>query len=541
MKITEPQKLSTSFTKRWEKYRALYLTRERRELIYSIILLILFWGAAGYLEIFELIYELTRRYEDYEVDEFFAILLVLPIVGGIFTFRRMLDLRREMFANVTYEHRMERMALYDSLTGMANRLQLQERLEMEITRAGQDSHPIAVLMIDLDRFKNVNDTMGHHVGDELLRQVSERIGTIVRKVDLAARFGGDEFVVVQTSEKQPDGASTLASRIISKLATPFIIKGQEISISCSIGISINNSSKSTPADLLRASDIALYRAKNSGRNRFTFFEVEMELEVLNKRQDEQDLRAALRDGQLGLVYQPIVRLGQPPQLVGYEALLRWHHPRRGLVSPAEFVPLAEECGLIREIGLWVITTACTKASTWPEHLSIAVNVSPSQIKTEGSITEIIRSIRSTGVSPHRVHIEITEDVLIDDPESAMGFLSLLREEGIAVVMDDFGTGYSSLGYLRRFPFDKVKIDRSFVIGTINNKEDRAIVKAISYIGQAMNLPTIGEGVESMEHLLFLMDSKCTEAQGFLLGRPMTEPDHSINYQEFLHPMTTDSK
>ncbi len=507
----------------------LYRTRERGELIGLTILCIVLWVVAANVDAFEEIYEITRAYESYEIDEFITLLVLLPLFVAIFAVRRMVDLRFYINKVIKSECRVAHMALHDSLTGLPNRLFLHQQLKREIERLKRTHGAVAVMMIDLDRFKDVNDIYGHGAGDALLMDVAARIRDIVRKTDIAARFGGDEFVIVQVDSSQPNSAGVLAQRLINALEQPFNIYDKEIRIGCSIGIAVGRGWVRTAEDLIRCADMAVYRVKESGRNHFAFFEENMEEQLRRKQELEQSLRIALQDGQFALHFQPIVDLEKPVSLLGFEALLRWQHPERGLVPPSEFVPIAEETGAIIDIGRWVIRAACETAAKWPDHLKVAINISPIQFRQGDIVQDFDTTFSRTGIDPKRVQVEITETSLIENADIARNIISALKDRGIQVVMDDFGTGYSSLGYLRSFPIDKIKIDRSFVSGAVSNAEDRAIVQAVVDIGRALGLRTTGEGAEDEQTLALLLQKGCSEAQGYYLGRPTDAPNTGSDY------------
>jgi len=421
--------------------------------------------------------------------------------------------------------RVAQEARTDSLTLLGNRLMLRERLA-EALRGRTDDDVIAVLAIDLDRFKAVNDTLGHDIGDALLRVVAQRIGSAIGKDDIAARFGGDEFCVVQIGQSQPNAAATLAKRLVDLLGRSYLLEGHLINIGASVGVALCPTDGDDDGTILKNADLALYRAKTEGRARFCFFEPAMDAQMQARRDLEIDLRRALAHREFSLVYQPQYNL-QSRQITGFEALLRWNSARRGMVSPAEFIPLAEEIGLIVPIGEWVLRTACGEAAKWPEPLDIAVNVSAVQFGA-GLAATVISALAESGLDPGRLDLEITESVLIGDHQSALHVLQNLRELGVRVSMDDFGTGYSSLSYLRSFPFDKIKIDQSFVRGSTDDPSGMAIVRAIAALGKSLGMTTTAEGVETEEQLARILADGCTDVQGYLISRPL-QPDRIARF------------
>jgi diguanylate cyclase (GGDEF)-like protein len=376
---------------------------------------------------------------------------------------------------------------------------------------------MAVLYIDLDHFKDVNDTFGHPIGDVLLRQVSERLRGCVRPSDAVARLGGDEFAVIQTAANQPVSATAMANRIIKELALPFDLDGHQAIIGASIGISVAPDDGDDADGLLKKADMALYRSKEDGRGIYSFFEPEMDARMQRRRALELDLRKAISLNQFEVHYQPLLNL-QNNEISGFEALVRWRHPERGMVQPNDFIPLAEETGLIGPIGNWVLNQACSDALKWPDHVKIAVNLSPVQFN-KTLVLDVISALAKSGLAPSRLELEITETVLMQDTDSAIAMLNQLRDLGVRIAMDDFGTGYSSLGYLRKFPFDKIKIDRSFIADMDEKADSIAIVRAVTGLGATLGISTTAEGVETVEQLRQLRQEGCTEAQGFLISKP----------------------
>ncbi|MGH6794740.1 MAG: putative bifunctional diguanylate cyclase/phosphodiesterase [Methylocella sp.] len=375
------------------------------------------------------------------------------------------------------------------------------------------------LCLDLDQFKNVNDTLGHPAGDKLLVAVAERLRTCLRDCDMAARFGGDEFAVLQTGLAGPHEAGALADRIVAQLSEPFDIDGQQALIGASAGIALAPADGETSEQLLGNADIALYQAKEGGRGVVRFFEPSMDAHLRARRTLELDLRNALAAGELEVYYQPLVTL-EIGVISGFEALLRWHHHQRGMVYPAQFIPLAEEIGLIVPIGEWVLGQACAEAAAWPDGLKVAVNLSPVQFKKGNFIQAVISTLQSTGLPAARLELEITESILLEESKTNLATLHRLRALGVGISMDDFGTGYSGLSYLRSFPFDKIKIDRSFIAALGESGDCRAIVRAITNLGSSLGIPTTAEGAETEEQLACAREAGCTEMQGYLFSRPI---------------------
>ena len=420
------------------------------------------------------------------------------------------------------EARIRHLAHHDVLTGLPNRALFRERFEQAATRASRHQERVALLAIDLDRFKEVNDLYGHGIGDQLLKQVANLLCETSREYDTVARLGGDEFALLQVSASQPAEAAALAERLIAVLAQPFVINDIEVDIGTSIGIAIFPDDGILPEELLNKADMALYRAKTEGRGGYRLYEVSMDVKLQARRALERQLSQAISGGKLMVHYQPQA-CTQSGEIVGFEALVRWPHPEQGMIPPTVFIPIAEESGLIRPLGEWVLRTACAEAVLWPSHLRLGVNLSPAQF-TRDDLPEMITMILSeTNLEPHRLELEITEGVLISDVEKAIGILQKLKSIGVQVAMDDFGTGYSSLSYLQRFPFDRIKVDRSFVANLKDKPESASIIKAIVGLSRSLDMPVIAEGVENTSELDLLKLEKCDEIQGFLIGRPM-DPD-----------------
>jgi len=417
------------------------------------------------------------------------------------------------------EKKIAFLAHHDALTGLANRVQLREHIEKTL-KLGERGGKAAILCLDLDNFKTVNDTLGHSVGDALLCAVASRLQALLRDDDLVSRTGGDEFAIVQAGhEPAMQASATLASLIVETVSAPFEIGDHTVVIGASVGIAIAPDDGSDPDQLLKNADMALYRAKGEGRARFHFFEMEMDVKAQSRRLLELDLRRAVGSGEFELFYQPIVNLAEN-RITGFEALLRWNHPTRGRVPPSEFIPIAEETGLIGSIGEWVIRNACNEAKTWPTDLRVSVNVSPVQFRSKGLAAIVTSAVANSGLLPNRLELEITETVLMHNNEETLATLNQLQSLGVRISMDDFGTGYSSLSFLRSFPFDKIKIDQSFVRALIDNPDCIGIIRAIADLGQSMGITTTAEGVETQEQLDQMRSEGCTEVQGYFYSRPV---------------------
>ena len=417
------------------------------------------------------------------------------------------------------EERIAFMARHDALTQLPNRTLFAERVDQAAERSEQD-HMAAILCLDLDHFKHVNDTLGHPIGDELLRAVSARLRDCVRSVDTVARLGGDEFAIVQPAIDSTDEAIVLANRIIERLSAPFNLEGDHhVLIGVSIGISLAPGDGTDHGKLLKNADVALYRAKEDGRGTFRFFEAEMDSRLQARRAMELDLRRALEMDQFEVWYQPQFDL-RADKIVGFEALLRWRHPVNGMVGPGDFIPLAEEIGLIREIGAWTLATACRDAKNWPERLRVAVNVSPVQLRFSDFPALVERALSSTGLDVSRLELEITESVMLSSSVAALDLLHQVRALGVQISIDDFGTGYSSLTSLRSFPFSKIKIDKSFVQDLSTNAGAQAVIKAVIVLGAGLDVRTTAEGVETPEQMARLRVEGCSEVQGYYISPPV---------------------
>ena len=416
------------------------------------------------------------------------------------------------------EERIRHLARHDTLTDLPNRLMFRETMDMAEERIRR-REIVAVLAIDLDHFKAVNDTLGHGSGDALLRLVSERLRKACRDGDIIARLGGDEFAVLSGPLQHARDAAAIAERIVAQMAIPFNIEGHNVVIGASVGIAVAPVDGTTAETLLKNADMALYRAKASGRGAYHFFEKGMDAALQERRAIELGLRQALAGNEFRLVFQPLLNLAEQ-RISALEALLRWDSPERGSIPPAEFIPVAEETGLIVPIGAWVLSEGCKAATRWPETVRVAINLSAVQVRSR-DLYELVKSVlESTGLTPDRLELEVTESLLLTDSEATLQTLHKLRELGVHISMDDFGTGYSSLSYLRSFPFDKIKIDRSFVRDLSDKRDSRAIVNAVIGLGRNLGISTTAEGVETEMQLEVVRQEGCTEVQGFLFSPPL---------------------
>jgi len=427
------------------------------------------------------------------------------------------------------EKRITQLAFNDVLTGLPNRTMFQQQLEHHYHSIKDSEALVALHCLDLDQFKAINDTLGHPAGDALLVAAGERIRDVARG-HFVARLGGDEFVVLQRVEGDRNAIDRLAEQLIAAIARPLMIDGNELVPSTSVGIAIAPFDAPDGGTLLRNADLALYRAKEAGRGTFAFFEESLNLRAQDRRRLETDLRVALERGEFELYYQPLFDL-ESNRIGSFEALIRWNHPQRGLVSPMEFIGVAEETGIIVPMGAWALREACRRASEWPDHVRVAVNVSPIQFHRGGLQETIVQALAAGGLSPERLEIEITESVFLDGGDSTLKLLHSLRSIGVRVALDDFGTGYSSLSYLQSFPFDKIKIDRSFIENLLIRPGATAIVAAITDLAHALGMETTAEGVEDNAQLAELRSHGCSSVQGFLFARPMHAKDVARLFRE----------
>jgi diguanylate cyclase (GGDEF)-like protein len=428
-------------------------------------------------------------------------------------------LTEEIASRVELEERSHYLAYHDVLTGLGNRLLFKDHLEKALKDGAASQHPVAVISIDLDGFKAVNETLGHSIGDMLLRSVAARLRDMLPQSDQLARLGGDEFAILQTSVAQPDASISLAEKIIESLSQPWKIEGHDLSVGASVGIALNDPVEISAENLLKSADQAMHQAKADGRGTYRMFDPAMDESAQARRILERDLRTALAQNQFRLYYQPLVNL-TTKKVRAFEALLRWQHPVRGLVPPTEFIAAAEQLGLIIPLGEWALRQACAEAMQWPAEICVSVNLSPLQFAKGNLVATVVSALASSGLPASRLDLEITESVLLDASAGNLAILNQLRELGVRISMDDFGTGYSSIGYLRSFNFDKLKIDQSFIRDLLVDDGSQAIVRAIMGLGTSFGMTVIAEGVETKEQMERLGGEGCIEVQGYLYSRPV---------------------
>jgi diguanylate cyclase (GGDEF)-like protein/PAS domain S-box-containing protein len=447
-----------------------------------------------------------------------------PIIDQQGTIQGFRGADRDITERKASERELRRLAFQDALTGLPNRALFGDRLEQALTRATRDRRAVGVLFLDLDNFKVVNDSLGHHVGDDLLVQVARRITGCLRGEDTAARFGGDEFAVLIADVVDEASAQVVSDRLTEALQAPFHIAGRDIVVTSSIGLALSSPDRGDCESLLRAADLAMYRAKANGRARSELFDPWMAAEVADRLELEVDLRGAVEQQQLRLVYQPIVEI-ETGQVCGVEALVRWEHPEWGTISPARFIPIAEETGLIVSIGSWVLAEACRQASSWPRRddlppLTLSVNLSPRQLRDPELVDDVQRTLAGSGLAASQLVLEVTEGAVMDDPDEARARLQQLRDLGVRLAMDDFGTGYSSLSHLRHFPFDTLKVDRTFMRGLGQDEQTTAIVRGVVVLAKSLGLVVVGEGIETAAQLEELRALGCDRGQGYYLAPPL---------------------
>jgi diguanylate cyclase (GGDEF)-like protein len=438
-------------------------------------------------------------------------------------------IRRTAMKLAEGEDRLRHLALHDPLSGLPNRTAFSDRLAAVIAGAGQEGTVAAVLAIDLDHFKDINDTLGHHIGDGLIGVVAQRLVHALRHDDLVARLGGDEFAVITTEVADLETLERFAERLIAILRAPYSISGHTLVVGASIGIAVISRSGGDAADIMRRADVALYRAKNEGRSRACIYDADMDADLRERKQLEQDLRVAIAEDGLSVAYQPIMN-ASGEKMAGVEALCRWNHPTRGSVPPSDFIPIAERSELIIPLGEWVLRKACLEAKAWTG-LTVAVNVSPLQFRRQDFVEVVERILEETGLDPHRLELELTETTLLGNVEDAEKAMQRLKARGVRFALDDFGTGYSSLLYLRRFPFDRIKIDRSFVLAIETAADAASIVHAIVSLGRGLGMKVTAEGVENAEQQLFLRAAGVHSMQGYRFGRPQPASDIAERLQQ----------
>lgn len=470
-------------------------------------------------DVFERLSALTTRHEAWELDELFSVVIISSVSVIVLAVLRGRRLRREILLREASEEVASALARHDPLTGLPNRRLLAEQLGQAQGRALGSGRELAVLLIDLDRFKPVNDLHGHSAGDHVLTEVARRLHKLVAGLSgsILARLGGDEFACLLDYESGTDAPVRLASQIVHLAASPIAFGVHRIEVGASVGIATCRGTALDVEELLRRADVAMYRAKRDGRSTFRSYEEEMDAELQDQAQLEADLRSGLARGEVVPFYQPIVAL--PDQaVVGFEALARWVHPERGLLMPDTFIPIAEDCGLIDDLCCAILDAACSDAREWPAHLTLSINISPAQLQNAWLPQRLLQIVTERGFAPGRLVVELTESGIVHDLEAARTIIASLKHAGAKVALDDFGTGYSSLSHLRELQFDSIKIDRSFV-RDMDASRDGELVKAIISMGHSLGLPVTAEGVETEGDLSTLIDLHCNHVQGFLLGRP----------------------
>lgn len=467
---------------------------------------------------------------DINGDQVWWKLIGKPVFDGTGQFCGYMGIGSDCTAEKTAENKISKLAHCDVLTGLLNRASFSEVMNGAIANLERYGSPFGVMFLDLDKFKLVNDTRGHLVGDELLKQVSKRITAIVGNQGKVARLGGDEFAIILTENGDAGNAAKLGGLLINEINKHFEIDGERHSIGVSIGIALAPMNGTRTEQLLRNADLALYRSKSDGRGVFRFFESQMDADEREKRMLEIELKSAIENNEFELLYQPLIstETGLPTTM---EALIRWHHPMRGTVSPVEFIPIAEQSPLIQEIGSWSIKRACAAAMEWPNEVAVAVNLSAQHFVGADIVAVTRNALEATGLDPKRLELEITESLLINNTEEVLKILSQLKELGVSIALDDFGTGYSSLSYIMKFPFDKIKIDRSFVKASSDDDAAKAILRMISSLGASLNIRITAEGVETEEQVTFLKSINCQQFQGFLFAKPLKSGDLESFFQE----------
>ena len=492
-------------------------TQIRFEVLLLALLIIICTITAIYFDAFELLVEIVNTYEDYELDELITLSMFLSIAFGVFSWRRLRDLKQEINQKELIEKQITHAAFHDSLTGLPNRRYFDQYLHRELADK-QANNNISLMIIDLNKFKRINDTYGHHLGDIVLKQTAKRLIKYVNTSGFVARLGGDEFAVLTDRYNDTEHLKQFCFNLKNELSQPIIIDGLILHSGCSIGISSINESTNTASELLRTADFAMYQAKANPAIAIPFYDPSMD-EARKKRQSvEYALRNALNNNQFTLFYQP--QFNHHKHLVGFEALLRWFDPELGEIPPSYFIPLAEECGLIIPIGEWVLKEACNAVSQWPKSFFIAVNISSIQFQHFNFINTLDTIISQTGIKHTQLELEITESVLMQDITHCKQVVESIKKRNISIALDDFGTGYSSLSYLRQFPFNKLKIDRTFISDLNNAPKKSVITQAIIQMANSLHMTVTAEGIENETQWDELLKIDCQYFQGFHLGRPM---------------------
>jgi len=449
---------------------------------------------------------------------------IAPVRNDAGTVTHYIGVHSDITDAKTHQDELARQANHDSLTGLPNRNLLWDRIDRACVRAQRYGHSAAVAFLDLDNFKLVNDSLGHSLGDHLLRAVAARLESSLRAMDTVARLGGDEFVLVLSDHKNAQSVSGELQRIVESFSQPFAVDGRDVFITASVGVALYPQDAKDPESLMKSAELAMYRAKESGRNAYQLYTAEMQTSITERLALESKLRRALERGELALHYQPQVDL-RTNRIFGCEALMRWNEAELGMIAPAKFIPIAEETGLIVPIGEWVVRTACLQNKAWQNAglptITMAVNISARQFREKNLLQAVAKILAETGLDPTQLELEVTESVIMHDAQHVIAALQAFRDMGVRLSVDDFGTGYSSLSYLKRFPVDRLKIDQSFVRDITTDADDAAIAQAVITLGHTMNLRVIAEGVETPEQLAFLRRNQCDEMQGYLFGKPMS--------------------
>jgi diguanylate cyclase (GGDEF)-like protein len=503
--------------------RPLGLSPRQRDVLILLVMVALVFTVTSRMDLFERFARFSEAHDAWQLDELIWLPILFAVAGLIFAWRQSRALIRELMGRKEAEERVRAMALHDPLTGLANRRKLQEALSLAVPARKERSEVTVLLAIDLDRFKPINDSHGHGVGDRLLKEVADRLTAVAREGELVARMGGDEFALLLPVAESADAATRPARRIIQALEAPFRIDNIVCQIGASIGIACASEANFDPEALIQRADVALYRSKSEGRGQFRFFEEEMDGHIRRRALLEQQFSQALAQGAIRPHYQPLVELATG-RLKGFEILARWTHAEEGVISPEVFIPIAEDTGLIGELSLKLLREACVEAAGWDPPLTLSVNVSPVQLRDSRLPERFMQVMTETGFDPRRLEVEITENTLVADFPGAKRILTALKSHGVQIALDDFGTGYSSLHHLRELPFDKLKIDRSFILSMEESEESRKIVGAIIGLGHSLGLTTLAEGIETAARARELVDLGCDMGQGYYYGRPAADAD-----------------
>ncbi len=492
-----------------------------------IISLVIFTFSVEY-DMFERLHELSRDHEDWEIDEVFSLIMISSVALIFILVRNAKYLKLENTRRIEAENKIKKMAFYDGLTDLPNRDLFLDRLNNVVVDASRNNTIAAVLFVDLDNFKQVNDSFGHHVGDRLLINISKRLTSCLRTGDTLARIAGDEFIVVAKAPINEDWIWALAERMIASMQDAFLIDEKEIHASVSVGVALYPGDGESAERLIKNADAAMYHAKREGKNRFQFFSAEIDQSAKKKSVIRGYLHQAISSNEFSLKYQPIIDL-ENHKVIGAEALLRWNNKALGEVSPVDFIPVAEETGLIVSIGHWVLREACLQLKKWQDaglnDITLSINMSARQLNADQFVDDVNSALKETGVPAQFLELELTESMIMSDAEKSVDALIALSDIGVSIAVDDFGTGYSSIGYLKRFKLDRLKIDKSFVNNTPHSKEDVAISNAIISLAKSLNLKITAEGIENKEQLNYLKEKGCDAGQGFLFEAP-------LNVEEF---------